>query len=299
MGKRKRIWKEIRSYIIITFGIAVYVIAWVVFLMPNHLVGGGVSGIGALIEYATGFKVSYTYFIINIILLLLALKILGRGFGVKTVFAIFVTTFFFRIFPEVVPQDFINEISIENGKLLAAMIGGVLAGAGIGITFMQGGSSGGTDIIALIINKYRNISPGKVILTIDMVIIACSFFVSQEVTLGKKLATVLYGYIAVGLTGYTVDMLLSGARQSLQFFIFSKKHEEIAERITKEMGRGVTIITAQGWHTKAENKVLMVIARKTESNIVFSIIKEIDRSAFLSVGNVMGVYGQGFEQIKG
>lgn len=295
----RRIWREIRSYILITVGLVLYVGGWTVFLMPNHLVGGGVSGIGALIEYATGFPVSYTYFIVNVILLILAVKILGKGFGAKTIYGIAMTSFFFGLFPRVIPPEFINEISIENGKLLAAMIGGVLSGAGIGITFMQGGSSGGTDIVALIISKYRNMSPGKIILSIDMVIIACSFFVSQEVSLGKKLATVLYGYIAVGLTGYTIDQWISGARQSLQFFIFSKHHEEIAERISTEMHRGVSVIDAQGWHTKSDNKVLMVIARKTESNIIFNIIKDVDREAFLSVGNVMGVYGQGFEQIKG
>ncbi len=297
--KHSKIIRDIKAYVLITLGLATYVTGWTVFLMPNHLVGGGVSGIGALIEYATGFPVSYTYFLVNTVLLLLAVRILGKGFGAKTIYAIAVTTVFFAVFPKIIPQTFIQEISIENGKLLAAMIGGVMSGAGIGITFMQGGSSGGTDIIALIISKYRNISPGKIILSIDMVIIACSFFVSQEVSLGKKLATVLYGYIAVGLTGYTIDQWLSGARQSLQFFIFSKKHEEIAERITKEMGRGVSVIDAQGYHTKSQNKVLLVIARKTESNIIFSIIKEVDRQAFLSVGNVMGVYGQGFEKMKG
>ena len=297
MGKKKKILREIKSYILIAFGLAVYVAAWVIFLMPNHLVGGGVSGIGALIEYATGFEVSYTYFIINIGLLLLALKILGRSFGAKTVYAILLTTFLFQLFPRIIPADFIHEISIENGKLLSAMIGGVLVGSGIGITFMQGGSSGGTDIVALIINKYKNISPGKIILSIDMVIIACSFFVSPEVTIGQKLAAVLYGYIVVGLTGYTIDLWMSGARQSLQFFIFSKKHEEIAARITKEMNRGVTVVPAEGWHTKSVQKVLMVIARKTESSIIFNIIKEEDCDAFLSVGSVMGVYGKGFTSL--
>ncbi len=296
---KKSIGREIKAYILITLGLALYVVGWTVFLMPNHMVGGGVSGIGALIEYATGFPVSYTYFIVNAVLLFLGVKILGKGFGAKTIYGILLATFFFAVFPKVIPQEFINEISIENGKLLSAMIGGVLLGTGIGITFMQGGSSGGTDIVALMISKYRNVSPGRIILSIDMVIIACSFFVSQEANLGSKLATVLYGYIAVGLTGYTIDLWLSGARQSLQFFIFSKQYEEIAERITKEMGRGVSVIDVQGWHTKAENKVLLVIARKTESNIIYNIIKDVDRNAFLSVGNVMGVYGQGFEQMKG
>ncbi|MDR3236848.1 MAG: YitT family protein [Prevotellaceae bacterium] len=295
---RKNIRREAKAYVLITVGLAIYALAWVIFLIPHHLVGGGVSGVGALVEYATGFRMSYTYFIVNAVLLLMALKILGRGFGAKTVYAIFINTLFFRLFPDVVPVDFIREIALDNGKLLSAMIGGVMTGAGVGIALMQGGSSGGTDMVAMMVGKYRNISPGKIILSIDMVIIACSFFVSHETSAGHKLAAVLYGYMIVGLSGYTIDLILSGARQSLQFFIFSKNHERIAERITKDMHRGVTILNGTGWHTKTESKIVMVIARKTESSIIFNIIKDEDRDAFLSVGNVMGVYGNGFERIR-
>ncbi|MDR2358260.1 MAG: YitT family protein [Prevotellaceae bacterium] len=287
----------IKSYIFISLGMFIYVTGWVAFLMPNHLVGGGVSGIAALVQYATGFPLSYTYFIINAFLLLLALKILGRGFGAKTVYAVALTTVLFRVLPAIIPADLIADLS-ENGKLISALIGGVLTGAGIGLIFNQGGSSGGTDIVALIINKYRNISPGRIILSIDMVIIGCSFFVSGEPTLGKQLATVLYGYIVVSVTGYTIDMILSGARQSQQFFVFSKHYETIARRITTEMNRGVTIIDGQGWYSKNEQKIVMIIARKSESNGIYHIIKDVDKEAFLSVGNVMGVYGKGFEQIR-
>jgi uncharacterized membrane-anchored protein YitT (DUF2179 family) len=294
---KKRIRKEIKAYIFISFGIFIYVTGWVAFLMPNHLVGGGVSGIGALIQYATGFPVSYTYFIVNVFLLLLALKILGKSFGAKTIYAIALTTVLFSVLPKIIPADLIADLS-TNGKLISALIGGALTGAGIGIIFNQGGSSGGTDIVALIINKYRNISPGRIILSIDMVIIGCSFFVSGEPTFGKQLATVLYGYIVVSVTGYTIDMILSGARQSQQFFVFSKNHETIAQRITKEMNRGVTIIDGTGWYSKNDTKILLIIARKTESNGIYRIIKEEDKDAFLSVGNVMGVYGQGFEKIR-
>jgi uncharacterized membrane-anchored protein YitT (DUF2179 family) len=287
----------IKSYVFISLGLFVYVTGWVAFLMPNHLVGGGVSGIAALVQYATGFPLSYTYFIINTCLLLVALKILGRGFGAKTVYAIALTTVLFRVLPAIIPADLIADLS-ENGKLISALIGGALTGAGIGLIFNQGGSSGGTDIVALIINKYRNISPGRIILTFDMVIIGSSFFVSGEPTIGKQLATVLYGYIVVSVTGYTIDMILSGARQSQQFFVFSKHYETIARRITTEMNRGVTIIDGQGWYSKNEQKIVMIIARKSESNGIYRIIKDVDKDAFLSVGNVMGVYGKGFEQIR-
>ncbi len=298
MEKRENtILRGVKEYILITFGLLLYTLGWVVFLIPNGLVGGGVTGISAIIYYATGFPISYSFFIINTILLSVALKIMGRSFGVKTIFAIVVTTIFFKIVPGLIPVELIEDIAIDNGKLLSAIMGGACAGAGIAITFTQGGSSGGTDIIALMINKYRNISPGRLILMMDIIIIASSLFIPTDGSLGSRVAVVIYGYVLIGVTGYTIDLILSGARQSIQIFIFSRKHDEIAERITV-MGRGVTVINAMGWFTKQEGKVLMVIVRRTEINYVFRVVREIDRNAFLSVGNVMGVYGQGFDEMK-
>ncbi len=206
-------------------------------------------------------------------------------------------SFFLKFLPGVIPPELIEDIAIGNGKLLSAIIGGACAGAGIALTFTQGGSSGGTDIIALIINKYRNISPGRLILMMDIIIIASSLLIPTDGSLGSRVAVVIYGYVLIGVSGYTIDLVLSGARQSIQIFIFSKRHEEIAERITA-IGRGVTVINAMGWYTKQEGKVLMVIVRRTESNYVYKVVREIDRNAFLSVGNVMGVYGQGFDEMK-
>ena len=229
----------------------------------------------------------------------IALKVLGRGFGVKTIYAIFIASLFFEILPGMIPEAFIQEIAVANGKLLCAIFGGACAGLGIGITFSQGGSTGGTDIIALMINKYRNISPGRVILLIDIFIIASSLLLKQEgLSIGQRLATVLYGYILIGVCSYTVDLVISGTKQSLQVFIFSKEYEGIADKITQEIGRGVTVINGQGWFTKQDGKILLTIVRKTELSIIYKMVKECDKSAFLSVGSVMGVYGEGFEQIK-
>lgn len=267
------------------------------FLIPNGLVGGGVTGISAIIYYMSGFPVSYSYLIINTVLLALAVKILGKQFGIKTVYAVAVVSLFLKFLPGVIPVELIEDIAIGNGKLLSAIIGGACAGAGIAITFTQGGSSGGTDIVALIINKYRNISPGRLILMMDIIIIASSLLIPTDGSLGGRVAVVIYGYVLIGVSSYTIDLVLSGARQSIQIFIFSKKHEEIADRITA-IGRGVTVINAMGWFTKQQGKVLMVIVRRTESNYVYKVVREIDRNAFLSVGNVMGVYGQGFDEMK-
>jgi len=296
-NKGRKSLRLIKEYVIITFGLLLYVLGWSIFLVPNNLVGGGVTGISAIILYATGFPISYSYIIINGILVVIALKVLGKQFGFKTVFAIIVVSIFFDIIPPAIPRELIEDIAISNGKLLSAIMGAVCYGVGIAITFTQGGSSGGTDIIALMINKYRNISPGKIILLCDVIIIASSMFIPNDMSLGEKLAVVIYGYILISVGSYTIDLVLSGARQSVQIFIFSKKYQEIAERITS-IGRGVTVIDAMGWFTKEKGKVLLVIVRKTESNFVFRVIREIDKNAFISVGSVMGVYGQGFDQIK-
>lgn len=294
----KKIFSTIKSYFIITVGLLCYVLAWSVFIIPNNMVGGGVTGIAAIIQYCTGFEVSYSFFIINGLLLLIALKVLGKGFGAKTVYAIFVTSLMFKVVPTIISDSFINEIAVENGKLLCTIFGGALSGFGVSLTFSQGGSSGGTDIIALMINKYRSISPGKILVIIDMIIIASSLIIPSDGNWGHRLATVIYGYVMAGVFSFTVDVFISGNKQSVQIFIFSKKYAEIADKITHEAKRGVTVMNGQGWYSKEDGKLLLVVVRKNESNGILRLVKEIDNTAFVSVGSVMGVYGKGFDQIK-
>lgn len=306
----KYVFGEVKAYIIITIGLLLYVLGWDIFLLPNNMVGGGVTGVSAVLLYAFNIPVSYSFFVINLILLLIALKVLGKGFGVKTVYAIAVTSAFFDIVPGFLPEPFIQEIAISNGKLLCAIFGGVTSGLGIGFCFSQGGSTGGTDIIALMITKYKNISAGKIILIIDIFIIASSFLLpSKEIldsagnvigveSIGERFATVLYGYILIAACSYTIDLFVSGTKQSLQIFIFSKKYADIADAIISDIKRGVTLIDAQGWYTKNESKIVMVVVRKTDINMIYKIVKSIDRDAFMSVGSVTGVYGKGFDEIK-
>lgn len=294
----KRVLTVLKEYIIITLGLLCYTAGWCIFIIPHEMVGGGVSGIGALIYYATGFPVSYSYFIINFVLLLIALKVLGKGFGFKTVFAIVMASLFFKILPDLIPQTFIDEIAISNGKLMSAIIGGAISGVGITLTFSQGGSTGGTDIIALMITKYRNVSPGKIILYLDIIIIASSLLLPNDLNMGAKFANVVYGYMVTGLCASTLDLLLSGMKQSIQMFIFSKNYAAIADRISNELRRGVTVLDGQGWFSKQNGKVLLVIAKKTDMNFLYKIVKEEDKDAFMSEGSVRGVYGQGFDQIK-
>ena len=293
----KKILQEVKAYFIITLGLLCYTGGWSIFLLPNNLVGGGVSGIGAVIQYITGIPVSYSFFFINLILLLIALKILGKGFGIKTVFAIIVASLAYEVWPIIIPQEFINQMS-SNGDLLCTIIGGVMSGVGIGITFNQGGSTGGTDIVVLMINKYYNISPGRLLLLIDIFIVASSLLVPTDQGIGARMATLVYGYILIFVCGSALDMFISGTKQSVQLIIFSKKYEEIADRITGELHRGVTVLDGTGWFTKKEGKILLVITRKTETSFIMRIIREVDKDAFLSMGAVSGVYGQGFDQIR-
>ncbi len=256
--------------------------------------------------YATGIPLGYTYFVVNIILLLVALKILGRGFGGKTIYAIILTSVLLNFLPTVVPQDFVHSFALENGKLICTILGGVIAGVGIGISISQGGSTGGTDIVALLWCKYKNASPGRVILVIDVGIIMSSMIFpsfsdvdrQQLVPFAEKLVIAVYGLIQVTVSGYAIDLYLSGSKQSVQAFIFTKKHVEMADAIAFDMKRGVTIIPAKGWFSKEDRDIVMVVTRKDDLNLLLRYVKTIDPDAFLSVSSVMGVYGKGFDTIK-
>ena len=296
--EKNKVFATLKSYAIITVGLILYVLAWVVFIMPHQLVGGGVTGISAVIQYCTGFHVSYSFFIINGILLLIALKVLGPAFGVKTVYAMVVTTLLLRFLPMVIPQEFIQIIALDNGKLLSVIIGGMLSALGISLTFSQGGSSGGTDIVALMITKYRAISPGKILLILDIFIIGSSLIVPTEGSWGVRVANLVYGYVMAGVFSVALDLFVSGSKQSVQIFIFSKNFEKIADRITTDVHRGVTALDGKGWFTKTESTVLVVVARKQELKFLLNLIKEEDPQACISVASVSGVYGSGFDVIK-
>lgn len=319
---QKSAFIQIKEWLLVTLGILIYVTAWSVFLIPNNLIGGGVSGISSMIQYATGgiIQMGYSYFVLNAILVIAAIVILGMGFGAKTIYAIILASIALRFLPGMVPPAIIKTLAIDNGKLLSVLMGGLLAGIGIGMSISNGGSTGGTDIIALIWTKYHNVSPGKVILLLDFIIIGSSLFIPSYVNeldaagqpvldaagnpvmfkmpLAEKVTTVLYGLILVTVNSYVLDMYISGSQQSVQLFILSKEYEKIADAISKEMHRGVTVLDGKGWYTKQETKVLMVITRKTDLNLMLRYIKQLDPNAFLSVSSVNGVYGKGFDTIK-
>lgn len=288
----KLILKNTRMYTVVVFGLFLYALSWTAFLLPHKITGGGVSGIGALVFYATGIPMAYTYLLINAGLILLAIKMLGANFGIKTIIGVTAGAFLLGLMQTLIKEPIIAD------KFLSAIIGGGLSGVGLGIIFMQGGSTGGTDIIAMIITKYRNISPGRIILACDVIIIGSSFFVLLDMSVVHRIETIVYGYVAMAVTAYAIDAVLSGSKQSVQIFIFSSKYAEIADKITHDLHRGVTLVEGKGWYTKEDQKVLITMVRKFESNDVYKIIKEIDPDAFTSTASVMGVFGRGFERIR-
>lgn len=294
----------VKEYALVTLGVVSYALGWTIFLLPNNLIGGGVSGFASILYYATGLPMGVTYFVLNVLLLLIGTKILGTGFGGKTIYAIFMTSFMLGLMPKIIPADFIHEFALSNGKLICTFLGGIIAGFGIGLSISQGGSTGGTDIVALVWCKFHPASPGRVILIIDVGIILSSLLFPSYTEAGdllpftEKLAVVVYGLIQVTVCGYAIDLYLSGSKQSVQVFIFTKNVEAMADAIAFDMKRGVTVLPAKGWYSKEDKQVIMVVTRKDDLNLLLRYVKTIDSDAFLSVSNVMGVYGQGFDTIK-
>ena len=285
----KDTWISIREYIFIAFGLLMYSAAWKGFLLPHLITGGGVTGIGAILFYATGIPIFVTYFAINFVLLVIAVRTVGLAFSLRTIYGVGVLTLFFAILPQAVPGTFVG----ADDNFMACVIGGLLSGAGIGIVFLANGSSGGTDIIAKMVNKYRNITLGRVLLYCDVFIICSSYFFNFG-----SLEKIVYGLTTMAISTIAVDMVINGVRQSVQFFIFSKEYEQIATRINLDLHRGVTILDGMGWYSKEPVKVITVVARKNESIKIFRIVKEIDPNAFISQSSVIGVYGEGFDVIK-
>jgi uncharacterized membrane-anchored protein YitT (DUF2179 family) len=276
----------------IAFGLLVLSVAWTAFLLPHQISGSGVTGIGAIVFYATGIPMGYTYFAINVLLMIIALKSLGTSFGIKTIYGVVLSAVMLTILQPLIPAPVVQE------KFMSAIIGGILCGTGLGIVFTQGGSTGGTDIIALVINKYRNISPGRIILYCDVIIISSSYLILTHLESAQRVETMVYGFVTMAIQAYTLDAILTGNRQSVQMFIFSRHFEKIADEITTRMHRGVTVIDGTGWYTKENQKVIITMIRKHEASDVYRIIKSIDNEAFIAVANVMGVYGKGFEELK-
>lgn len=283
----KTILKTVKEYSVMAFALSLYVFSWTAFLIPNEITAGGVTGISSILNYAFGIPISLSYLVINAVLLTAGTIIMGKGFGFKTIFCVLVSTLYFEIFPA------IPWVSNIDDNLINSIIGGAMSAAGIALVFTQGGSTGGIDIIALVINKYREVSPGKVFMVSDFLIISSILLLPD-----KSLQDLVYGYVVTVAFSYTVDQILTGSKQSVQMLIITNKYEEIADKLCYELDKGVTAINSIGWYKKSSSMIIMVVTQKSKMYEVMGAVKEVDTHAFLTVSTVMGVYGEGFEQVK-
>ena len=293
--QKKNLLPVLRDYLVITVASFIFAMAWECFMIPNGMAAGGMMGLCTIIQYATGglIEAQYSYIVINALLIITAVLAMGIGFGFKTIYCIIVSTLAMGLLDS---ATFLHSVEgnffYVQERVLIPIIAGVLEAVGIGLVLRCGGSTGGTDIIGAVINKYKNISIGRAMLFCDFFIIGSSFFLFHDVE------KIVFGFVEMFISNYVLDMVLNGNRQSVQFLIFSQKYDEIAQRIIKDLDRSCTILDGTGGYSRKPVKVVVLLARKTESNAIFRLVKQIDNQAFISQANVRGVYGEGFDQIK-
>ena len=290
--KNHKVLPVLWDYFLMTIGSVIFCMAWTSIIIPSGLTSGGLTGLCTIIEYATGgaIPMGVPYWIMNIGLLVIGFLSLGRAFGIKTIYVILLTSVLFNVLPKFPALEYTG---FADEKLLAALIGAGMEAIGLGIVLLRGGSSGGTDIIAMIINKYWPVSPGKVYLYTDIFIIASLLFIPD-----KTLIDVVYAYIIMLGFSFGIDYVLLGNKSSVQILVFSSKYEQIADHIINDVHRGVTALQSVGWYSQKESKVLLIVSRKYQMNEVIREIKSIDPKAFVSVSSAMSVYGEGFEDVK-
>ena len=285
------------SYFKILIGLIVFSIGYTCFMLPYQIMSGGVAGISALIYYATGFHAGYSFLIINVVLILMAWYTLGWRFCVRTIIATVVVSFMIDYIQAMLTvvgpygKEQMTQL-LGNQMFMACVIGAMIEGLGLAIVFLAGGSTGGTDIVALTVNKYRNISLGRAMLFVDIFVVGMSYFIFRDI---QRLVA-CYTTLFISIT--TIDYVVNGVRQSVQFTIISTKYAEIAQAICDKVDRGVTILHGEGWYSKEPRSVLLIMARRQESRLIFQLIRIIDPKAFVTMSNVEGVFGEGFDKIK-
>lgn len=290
----------IKDYVMMTIGMLLYSFGWLACILPTKSIGGGATGLCMVVHYGLAqvlpegiiqyLPVGVLLFIVNGILLVTAGFIVGWNFGIKTIYCITVLSFFMSVLQSTGICD--NLIQLDE-TILQVVLGGVIAGIGVAMSFRQGGSTGGTDIVAMIINKFRTISYGRIVMISDFVIISSSLLIPD---LGIRGA--IYGFVFTAVFGYTVDLIMAGNSQSTQIFIISHDYQAMADAMLYRANRGATVIDARGWYSKNESKIVMVVCRKRETSMILKIVKSVDPNAFISAGSVMGVYGKGFNALN-
>mgnify|MGYP006351717547 FL=1 len=297
---RQDIIYEIKDYFYITLGLLLYTFGFTVFLLPYEIVTGGIAGIGAIVFYSTGFPVQYTFFIINAVLIILALKTLGWKFLTKTIYATIMLTIMLEVAQTFTIQadGTFHKLLGENNDFMSLVIGCTITGTALATVFLNNGSTGGTDIVAAVLNKFHNISLGKALIIVDFCIIGSCIFVDSFGTVDLRFRKVVFGLCTMLIECLMLDYVMYWQRQSVQFLIFSKKYQEIAYAISRTTDHTLTILDGHGFWTGKPTKVLCLLAKKRESVHIFRLIKQIDPNAFVSKSSVIGVYGEGFDEMK-
>lgn len=290
-----------KDYIFIIFGLALYALGFTSCILPYEVVIGGVAGVSTLIYFATNqmIPVALSGYAVNLILLAIAYRIVGKTFVMRTIFGVTVAAiwigalegYFMSLGHPLIPD-----------RTVSLVLGAILCGLGVGTCFIHNGSTGGTDIVAACVSKVSNASIGRIMIYTDMLIVSCSIFLpfagDFEARIEARVPTIVYGIMVTFIIAFVTDHVINGNRQATQFFIFSNKWEQIADHILREAHRGVTVLDGEGWYTKRGVKILMVYCRKIESVTIFRIVKSVDEDAFITQGAVNGVYGQGFDKVK-
>lgn len=284
-----RVLRLVRDYAVITVAMLLGVLGLNLFLLPNQITMGGIMGVASIVYWGTGIPAQDTYFVLNALLLIAALRVLGWRFCAKTIYAVIVFTVGSMVLQSIVSPDL---HLLADQKFMACMVGAVFMGTSVGLGLSAGGSTGGSDVIAAMVHKYRDVSLGHIILFCDLAIITSSYVVLRD---WEK---VLYGYVLLFIISFCVDHVVNSLRRSVQFFIISDKYQEIGEAINKIADRGCSTLNGNGFYTKKGIKVIFCIAKKSESNFIFDLIDEIDPNAFVAQSAVIGVYGQGFDRVK-
>lgn len=296
MVDSKKIWKIVGDYCMLSLGTLIFVLGWTSFMIPSNIASGGLIGMCAIIQYATFglIKVAYSFPIINGILIIVGSLILGKGFGFRTIFVIALSSLLFEVMPQFEFLKCLPDHPLYlDDKILVPIIGGLMEAIGIGIVISYGGSSGGSDIVAIVVNKFWPVSLGTVFIFCDVFVIASILLVP-----GKTFQDMMYGYVAMVVFSVAIDLVTTGRKSNVQVLIFSNHYQEIADYIMNDLKRGVTALNAIGWYTKEDKRVLLVVVRKRELRNVTRAVKLVDPKAFMSVSQASGVYGEGFEEMK-
>lgn len=302
---KNKVLKTIWEYIVLTFATFVFTVSWEAFMIPNGMSAGGIMGVCTILEFATGglIKASLSFFIVNAFLILLAVLVFGIGFGFKTIYCIVMSSVFLWLVGDwgwlhSIPGNFLY---VED-KTLVPIIAGIFEALGIGLAIRCGGSTGGTDIIALIINKYWPVSLSGVFFVTDFIVVISQLMLrpgfGSYAGDPKTFNDVMYGILEIVTFALTIDLFTVGGRKTMQLLVFTEKYQEIADYVCNTMERGVTVLKAQGWFTRRDRNVLLILLTRQELSSLSKVVNAIDPKAFLSVSAAAGVYGEGFEQIK-